>query len=207
MTARLILLRHGQSLWNAQNLFTGFVDIGLSAKGEEEAKRAGEALKDLTIDAVFSSALKRAQDTAKIALLGRMPKEYFESACLNERHYGKLQGKNKDECRAQFGADMVQKWRRSFIEKPPGGESLKDTYERVLPYFTSTIEPFLKMGKTVLIAAHGNSLRALIMYIEHLSPEHIESIEIPTGTPVVYEFSSDLKVLKKYIAGNERYNR
>ncbi len=160
----LILLRHGQSEWNQKNIFTGFVDVPLSDIGVQEARTARTLLSPYTFDAVYTSALKRAQDTAKIALDNRMPRDYYCAEALNERHYGELQGKNKDEMRSLYGDAQIAIWRRSFDVRPPGGESLKDTCERVLPYFNQEIVPRLKQDETILISAHGNSLRALIKF-------------------------------------------
>lgn len=189
MSARLVLLRHGQSVWNQQNIFTGWVDVELSEQGKKEAEKARELLKSFKFDAVFCSKLKRAQETARI-VLGEQKPEIFCDVALNERNYGELEGKNKDEVRAEFGADQVQIWRRSFSVRPPGGESLADTCERVLPYYERTIKPWLQDGYTVLIAAHGNSLRALVKYLENLSDEDIINLEIPTGVPIIYDFEN-----------------
>src|SRR5690606_14654040 len=148
MSSILVLLRHGQSLWNKQNIFTGWVDVGLSEQGVEEARAAGERLKGYRFDAVFCSILERAKKTAQLALAERMPDLFICDQALNERDYGDLQGKNKDEIRKKYGEEQVHRWRRSFSEKPPGGESLQDTCDRVLPYFISNIEPRLKQGQT-----------------------------------------------------------
>ncbi|MCS6808535.1 MAG: 2,3-diphosphoglycerate-dependent phosphoglycerate mutase [Bacteroidota bacterium] len=199
----LILLRHGQSQWNLENRFTGWVDIDLSPQGEEEARAAGELLKDVPIDYVFTSALKRAIRTADIALAAAgkydIPTERSEK--LNERHYGDLQGLNKDDIGRQYGEAQLKIWRRSYDVPPPNGESLKDTQERCIPYYTSTIEPKLREGKNVLIAAHGNSLRAIVMYLERLTPEQILEVNIPTGIPAVYELDNNLNIqTKRYLA-------
>ncbi|HXW52859.1 MAG TPA: 2,3-diphosphoglycerate-dependent phosphoglycerate mutase [Myxococcota bacterium] len=199
MASTLVLLRHGQSLWNQKNIFTGWVDIGLSKTGEEEARRAGDVLKDYHFDALFTSALSRARDTAKIVLQGRMPKLQFSSVALNERRYGELEGKDKDEMRRLYGPEQVQIWRRSFDKKPPGGESLKDTCDRVLPYFKQEIEPKLRAGETILVAAHGNSLRALVKYLEGLSDEEIVQVEIPTACPIVYRFDDEGRIIEKKV--------
>lgn len=199
MSSTLVLLRHGQSLYNQKNIFTGFLDVELSEQGREEARRAGESLKDFKFDAVFTSALKRAADTAEIVLKDRMPADYFADAALNERHYGELQGQNKDEARALFGVEQVQIWRRSFDVRPNGGESLKDTCDRVLPFYKKNIEPRLKKGQCILVAAHGNSLRALVMHLQSLSATQIVGVEIPTGVPMVYEFDDNLKLINKKI--------
>lgn len=197
MSSTLVLLRHGQSEWNQKNIFTGFVDIPLSQVGEKEARWAQQALKDYHFDAVFCSALKRSQDTAKIVLEGHEPIPYFCSAALNERHYGDLQGKNKDEMRKLYGQEQVEIWRRSFNEAPPNGESLKDTCERVVPYFKQQIEPRLLKGQSILVSAHGNSLRALVMHLEKLSEKDIIRVEIPTGKPIIYRLDNELKIIDK----------
>lgn len=197
--AKLVIVRHGQSEWNAQNKFTGWVNVDLAPKGIAEAKEAGEKLKGYKFDKGFTSALLRAQRTLKLALevTGQTDLEVVENEKLNERMYGDLQGMNKDEARKEFGEEQVHIWRRSFDTPPPGGESLKGTADRVLPYYQEVIEPELKAGKTIIIAAHGNSLRALIMHLEKLSREEILKTEVPTGKPKLYEFDEDLNVLSK----------
>ncbi|MFN4988931.1 MAG: 2,3-bisphosphoglycerate-dependent phosphoglycerate mutase [Ignavibacteria bacterium] len=184
----LILLRHGESQWNVENRFTGWVDVDITSKGEDEARKAGLALKDYPIDMLFTSALLRAIRTADIALQsagkGLIPTQRSEK--LNERHYGDLQGLNKDEVGKQFGTGQLKIWRRSYDTPPPNGESLKMTQERVLPYFHEQIIPVLKEGKNVLITAHGNSLRALIAELDNLSKEEILELNIATGKPIVY---------------------
>lgn len=200
--AKLVIVRHGQSVWNAENRFTGWINVDLAPKGIAEAKEAGEKLKGYKFDKGFTSALMRAQKTLHLLLevTGQTDLDITEDEKLNERMYGDLQGQNKDEAREQFGAEQVHIWRRSFDSPPPGGESLKGTADRVLPYYKEAIEPELKAGKTVIVAAHGNSLRALIMYLEKLSPEEILKTEVPTGKPKLYEFDADLNVLStKYI--------
>ena len=196
---QLVLIRHGQSQWNLENKFTGWVDIPLAPKGEEEARQAGEKIKGMKFDKVFTSVLERAIKTyeiaAEVAGLNHLPVE--KDKALNERMYGDLQGLNKDEMRQKFGAEQVHIWRRSFDVAPPNGESLKDTAARVLPYYHSKIEPELKSGKNILIVAHGNSLRALIMHLEKLSGEEIVKVEIPTGVPILYELDNDLNVVLK----------
>ncbi len=198
--AKLVIVRHGQSLWNKENRFTGWVDIDLSAKGREEAIEAGKKLKSLHFDTAFTSDLKRAQNTLTLILkeIGQENIPVFRDKALNERHYGDLQGMNKDAARERFGPEQVHIWRRSYDVAPPNGESLKDTEERVVPYYQSEIEPLLREGKNVLVVAHGNSLRSLIKYLEHLSPEEIVKVEIPTGKPKVYELDDELKVVKTY---------
>jgi 2,3-bisphosphoglycerate-dependent phosphoglycerate mutase len=194
--SKLVIVRHGQSVWNKENKFTGWVDVDLAEKGIEEANRAGELLKDYKFDAGVTSVLKRANRTLDIILekIGQtdIPITYDEA--LNERMYGDLQGKNKDEMREEYGEEQVHIWRRSYDVPPPGGESLKDTAERVLPYFEKEIVPMIKAGKNIIISAHGNSLRALIMKLENLTPEEILKTEVPTGVPKVYELDADLNI-------------
>ncbi len=196
--SKLVIIRHGQSEWNLQNLFTGWVDVDLSPKGVEEANGAIDKLKDFHFDAAFSSVLIRANRTLDIALqgIGQGDLHVEKNEALNERHYGDLQGKNKKETALKFGEEQVHIWRRSFDVAPPNGESLKDTLERVIPYYTTNIEPKLKESKTIIISAHGNSLRALIMYLEGLSSEEILKREIPTGQPYLYELNAELKITK-----------
>ena len=195
----LVLIRHGQSKWNEENRFTGWIDIPLAKSGEKEAKKAGEKLKGYKFDEAFTSVLVRAIRTyeiiAEVAGFSHIPLE--KDKALNERMYGDLQGLNKDDTRKKFGAEQVQLWRRSYDIAPPNGESLKDTAARVLPYYHSRIEPDLKAGKNIIIAAHGNSLRALIMYLENISKDDIIKLEIPTGVPIVYELDMDLKIVSK----------
>ncbi|MCB0722744.1 MAG: 2,3-bisphosphoglycerate-dependent phosphoglycerate mutase [Ignavibacteriae bacterium] len=198
----LIIVRHGQSQWNLENRFTGWVDIDLSPKGEEEAKKAGDLLKGYKFDKAYTSDLVRAQHTLDIILgeIGQADIPVEKDLALNERMYGDLQGLNKDETRQKFGEEQVHIWRRSFDIAPPAGESLKDTADRVLPYYKEKIEPELRAGKDIIISAHGNSLRALIMYLEKLSPEEIVKVEIPTGHPKLYVLDNDLNVLEtKYL--------
>ncbi len=201
--ALLILVRHGESEWNLQNRFTGWVDVDLSPKGEEEAHEAGRKIKkeNIRIDAVFTSALKRAIRTTEIILneLGLDGMHYEKDQALNERHYGDLQGMNKQEIGEKFGFDQLKIWRRSYDVAPPGGESLKDTQNRVLPYYKQKIEPLLKQNKNVLISAHGNSLRALVMYLENLSKEEVLELNIPTGVPYIYELNENLEIVNKKI--------
>ena len=190
--AKLILIRHGQSRWNLENRFTGWEDVDLSPLGEEEARKAGELLRGMQIDYVYTSVLKRSVRTAEIALdaMGVKGLSHAMNKALNERNYGDLQGLNKDECRVKFGVEQVKTWRRSFDIAPPNGESLKDTQERVLPYYKEEIVPKLREGKNVLVVAHGNSLRALVMELENLSEESVLSLEIPTGDPLFYTWDS-----------------
>lgn len=195
--ATLIIFRHGQSAWNLENKFTGWVDVELTEKGVQEAKNAGEKLKPFNFDYAYASDLKRAQNTLKTALevAGKSVPTTYDKA-LNERMYGDLQGLDKTETAKKFGEEQVKIWRRSFDIAPPNGESLKDTAARVIPYFKAEIEPKLKAGKNVVIAAHGNSLRALIMYLENMTPEQILEFEIGTAIPRHYELDADMKVLK-----------
>lgn len=215
--AKLVLLRHGKSEWNQKNRFTGWVDIPLSKDGVVEAQKAGQRISAIPFDVIFVSSLMRAQLTAMIAMSehesGKTPlmlhkgqgkleewaKIYDSKAednCIpvfaaweiNERMYGELQGLDKDETRAKFGADQVKIWRRSFSTPPPNGESLEMTAKRSIPYFTDTIVPYLKEGKHVLVSAHGNSLRSIVMYLDKLSEEEVLELEIPTGEPLCYSF-------------------
>jgi len=197
--AYLVVIRHGQSEWNKANKFTGWVDVQLSEKGEAEAHEAGTKLKEFKFDRAFTSGLKRAANTLNIVLseIGQSDIPLTADTALNERHYGDLQGKDKNETREEFGEEQVHIWRRSYDIAPPNGESLKDTRERVIPYFEKEIKPYLEKGENVIISAHGNSLRALIMYLEHLSPEEILQREIATGTPIIYELGDNLKILSK----------
>ncbi len=188
----LVLVRHGESEWNKLNLFTGWKDPDLTDKGVTEAKAGGAQLKAMGFhfDIAFTSALKRAQRTLQLILaeLGQAGLATIKDQALNERDYGDLSGLNKDEARVKWGEDQVHVWRRSYDVPPPGGESLKDTAARVLPYFEARILPELKSGKSVLVAAHGNSLRALIMQIEGLTGEEIVARELATGVPIIYRF-------------------
>lgn len=214
--ATLVLLRHGQSLWNQQNLFTGWVDVPLSKAGIEEALQAGDQLAAVPFNCVFSSALARAQMTALLVLSrqggdrnpvirhseGQMEAwsriyseeaahstfPIFYSEALNERMYGELQGLDKAETVKRFGAEQVQLWRRSYDVAPPGGESLEMTANRAIPYFKQEVLPHLDRGNTVLIVAHGNSLRAIMMYLESLSPDEVVQLELATGIPVIYRY-------------------
>lgn len=188
----LVLIRHGQSLWNAQNRFTGWVDIELSEKGINEAKSAGEKLREIEFHTAYASGLIRAQRTAEIILEMNLSwnGEIIHDPRLNERNYGELQGRNKQECREEFGAEQVRIWRRSFEGVPPGGESLLMTSERTLPCLFEQIVPDLISGQTILVAAHGNSLRSIVMEIEGLGPDEIVKREIPTGVPMAYRYES-----------------
>ena len=200
MSASLVLVRHGQSEWNEKNLFTGWKDPGLTKKGVEEAESAGIQLKTqgFQFDVMFTSDLQRAQMTGEIILkeLGANNLPVVKNQALNERDYGDLSGLNKDEAREKWGEDQVHIWRRSFDTPPPGGESLKGTAERVLPYFKKEILPQLLEGKNILIAAHGNSLRSLVMELDQLTKEQVVKLEIATGDPIYYEIESSGKVVK-----------
>lgn len=195
MSGTLVLVRHGQSDWNLKNLFTGWKDVPLTEKGIAEARAAGQRLKakGLKFDLCFTSALSRAQNTLKLILeeLGQTGLPETRDQALNERHYGDLTGLNKDDARKKWGEEQVHIWRRSYDIAPPGGESLKDTLARSLPYYVHMIQPHVLEGKTVLVAAHGNSLRSLIMAIEGLTPEQILKRELETGVPVVYKLNAN----------------
>ena len=219
-SAQLILMRHGQSVWNKKNLFTGWVDIPLSEEGIQEARAAGEKMKNTPIDIVFTSTLIRSQMTVGLALLahssGKVPlfmhenggamekwsKMYGDSSqltipvhssnALNERMYGTLQGLNKGEVAQKFGAEQVQKWRRSFDTVPPAGESLAMTIERALPYFLKYVVPCLERGQNVLLVAHGNSLRGIVMHLDGLSKEQVIRLEIATGEQIIYSYNKGL---------------
>tara|TARA_B100001079_G_scaffold68640_1_gene58509 strand:+ start:2649 stop:3272 length:624 start_codon:yes stop_codon:yes gene_type:complete len=197
----LILVRHGQSEWNEKNLFTGWENPGLTEKGVNEARNAGMLINNLDIkfDHLFTSVLDRAKLTGTIILenINQKDIDIIENKALNERFYGDLQGLNKDECRQKWGAEQVQIWRRSYDVGPPGGESLKETGERVLPYYLSEIYPLILDGKNVLVAAHGNSLRSLIKHLDKLSADEIVKLEIPTGAPIQYIFNDQGDVLTK----------
>ncbi|KPK33713.1 MAG: phosphoglycerate mutase [Chlamydiae bacterium SM23_39] len=217
---KLILMRHGESIWNKLNLFTGWVDVPLSEKGMQEAIEGGKKIKDIHIDVIFTSTLVRAHLTLFLAMLyhkeGKIPlflhlekgktgewskiySKYSKKNCipiykswhLNERMYGKLQGLNKDEMRKKYGKEQVKLWRRSYKTAPPGGESLEMTAKRTLPYFKKEIVPFLKNKKNVFVSAHGNSLRAIVMYLDELSEEEVVNLEIPTGEPLIYLYEKN----------------
>lgn len=230
-THRLVLIRHGESQWNKENRFTGWIDIDLSETGRKEAARAGKLLKDegFVFDIAYTSILKRAIRTLWIALeeMNSMFLPVLTSWRLNERHYGGLQGLNKTETAEKYGEDQVKIWRRSYDTPPPllsdadlkkemdeprfrsipakdfpRGETLKTTLDRLLPLWNSEIAPRIKKGERVLIVAHGNSLRALVQHLEHLSPEAIMELNIPTGTPLVYDLDDNLKVVSKRYLGD-----
>jgi len=226
--SKLVIVRHGQSIWNLQNRFTGWVDVSLSKKGLVEARRAAIKLKNFKFDVAFTSNLLRAQETLfeilnrnlycnqYIRIHGNESKWYshykhtksddldlvvFSNEALNERFYGDLQGLNKDGTRKKFGEKLVQLWRRSYSVRPPGGNALEQTSERTIPYFKKYIQKRLKKGENVIISAHGNSLRAIVKYIEKLDKKEIMKLEIGTGVPIVYSFDKDMNVKKKEILG------
>jgi len=197
----LVLVRHGQSEWNLKNLFTGWKDPDLTEKGIAEARDAGQKLKaqGLSFDIAFTSALIRAQHTLDLALaeIGQSGLETHKNLALNERDYGDLSGLNKDDARKKWGEEQVHVWRRSYDVPPPGGESLKDTLARTLPYFVQEILPCVLRGERTLVVAHGNSLRALIMVLEKLTPENILKRELATGVPIIYHLNTDSTVASK----------
>lgn len=190
MKSQLAIVRHGQSAYNLENRFTGFADVDLTDQGREEAAMCGRKLKEMQFEACFTSVLKRAVETLEIILdtINQKQLPVYKDAALNERNYGDLQGLNKAETAEKYGAEKVALWRRSYDIAPPGGESLKQTQERVLPYYYAHIEPLLQEGKNVLIVAHGNSLRALMMHLENISADAISHVELLTGVPRVYDF-------------------
>jgi 2,3-bisphosphoglycerate-dependent phosphoglycerate mutase len=203
MSGTLVLVRHGQSEWNLKNLFTGWRDVDLTEQGHREAKDAGRRLKarGLVFDIAYTSALKRAQVTSQHILdgVGQPKLETIRNLALNERDYGDLSGLNKDDARAKWGEEQVHIWRRSYDVPPPGGESLRDTGARVWPYYIHVIQPQVLRGNTVLVTAHGNSLRALIMALEGLSGDEIVKVEIGTGVPYVYKLNADSTVASKEV--------
>jgi len=203
MSGTLVLVRHGQSEWNLKNLFTGWRDVDLTELGREEAKTGADKLKarGVKFDIAFTSALQRAQKTCQIILdtLGQGDLKTIRDQALNERDYGDLAGLNKDDARAKWGEEQVHIWRRSYDVQPPGGESLKDTGARVWPYYMHVMQPHVLRGETVLVAAHGNSLRALIMALEGKTGEEIVKLELATGVPIVYTLNADSTVKSKEI--------
>ena len=203
MSGTLVLVRHGQSEWNLKNLFTGWRDVDLTELGREEAKKGGERLKarGLKFDIAFTSDLMRAQKTCQIILdvVGQSDLETIRDQALNERDYGDLSGLNKDDARKKWGEEQVHIWRRSYDVPPPGGESLKDTGARVWPYYLHDLQPHVLRGETVLVAAHGNSLRALIMALDGTSGEEIVNLELATGVPIVYKLNADSTVASKEV--------
>ncbi|MEF0939835.1 2,3-bisphosphoglycerate-dependent phosphoglycerate mutase [Rhizobium sp. BR 362] len=206
MSGTLVLVRHGQSDWNLKNLFTGWKDPDLTELGIEEAKTGGKALADYGIkyDVAFTSALTRAQHTLKIILdeVGQPGLETLRDQALNERDYGDLSGLNKDDARAKWGEEQVHIWRRSYDVPPPGGESLRDTGARVWPYYLTEILPRVLAGQKVLVAAHGNSLRSLVMVLDRLSKEQILALNLATGVPMVYKLNADSTVASKEVLGD-----
>ncbi|HEV2557497.1 MAG TPA: 2,3-bisphosphoglycerate-dependent phosphoglycerate mutase [Microvirga sp.] len=203
MNRLLVLARHGQSEWNLKNLFTGWKDPGLTELGVEEARRAGQRLKAMGVgfDVAFTSNLSRAQRTCRLILeeIGQPDLDTIRDEALNERDYGDLSGLNKDDARAKWGEEQVHLWRRSYDVPPPGGESLKDTVARVLPYYVSRILPRVMGGERVLVAAHGNSLRALVMVLDGLDAKTIPSMELATGIPLVYRLKADTTAESKQV--------
>lgn len=199
---KLVLVRHGQSQWNLENRFTGWVDVPITGLGAEEAHRAGRQLKGVRFDMAFVSALKRAQQTLDIILeeTGLKGIPVVADKALNERHYGDLQGLNKAETAVKFGAEQVHIWRRSYDVRPPGGESLKDTADRTLPFFEARILPEVKAGKAVLVSAHGNSLRAIVMKLDELTKEAVMELNIATGAPITYDIDASGRILQKTAA-------
>ncbi|MGA9120620.1 MAG: 2,3-bisphosphoglycerate-dependent phosphoglycerate mutase [Bacteroidota bacterium] len=199
---QLVLLRHGESQWNLENRFTGWVDVPLSTRGVEEARQAGEKLKGYKFNRAFTSVLKRANDTLTIVLeiIGQTGIPTAFDQALNERHYGDLQGLNKAETAKKYGDAQVKLWRRSYDVQPPNGESLKDTAARVMPYWEKQIWPCVLKGENVLIAAHGNSLRSLVMHLDKLTQQQVIELNIPTGVPLLYEFDkSGNELSHKYL--------
>ncbi len=198
----LILVRHGQSIYNLENRFTGSLDVDLTKMGKLEAQEAGKKLLHFKFDFAYTSTLKRAQESLSIILsaIHQTTVKVIENKALNERDYGSLQALNKEETIVKYGKEQVETWRRSFAIRPPNGESLEDTFNRTIPFYLQEIEPQLKRQKDVLIVAHGNSLRALVMYLENISQEEIAHLNIPTGIPKQYIFDANLKILEvKYL--------
>ncbi|HEX5933904.1 MAG TPA: 2,3-bisphosphoglycerate-dependent phosphoglycerate mutase [Pseudorhizobium sp.] len=206
MSGTLVLVRHGQSEWNLKNLFTGWRDPDLTELGIKEAEIGGQALADagLTFDIAFTSVLKRAQDTLRIVLdkVGQPDLKTIRDQALNERDYGDLSGLNKDDARAKWGEEQVHIWRRSYDVPPPGGESLRDTGARVWPYYMTEILPLVLRGQTVLVAAHGNSLRSLVMVLDRMTKEEILKLNLATGVPMVYTLNADSTVASKQVLGD-----
>ena len=207
MTGTLVLVRHGQSEWNEKNLFTGWADVDLTERGIEEAHKAAQALKErgIRFDEAFTSDLVRAQHTLDIILedLGQTDIPVTKDKALNERDYGNLVGMNKDEARKRWGEEQVHIWRRSYDVPPPGGESLKDTAERAVPYFEKHILPKVEAGENVLVSAHGNSLRAIIMWLEKLTPEQVLKLELATGVPILYELNEKGEIVHKEVLAHD----
>jgi 2,3-bisphosphoglycerate-dependent phosphoglycerate mutase len=207
MNRTLVLVRHGQSEWNAKNLFTGWKNPDLTPLGIEEARRAGRELRklDLLFSVGFTSALLRAQHTLQLIFeeLGQSNVPTVKDRALNERHYGDLSGLNKDEARDKWGEEQVRLWRRSYDVPPPGGESLKDTVARVVPFYVQRILPPVMRGERVLVAAHGNSLRAMVKMLDDMSEQDIVELNIPTGVPLLYELDADLQPLSRRYLGDQ----
>lgn len=201
MSTTLVLLRHGQSQWNLENKFTGWVDVPLTPQGEEEAKKAGSKLKGIRFDKAYTSDLQRAQKTLALALevSGQPDLPVTRDKALNERHYGDLQGLDKAETAKKFGDEQVKIWRRSYDIAPPNGESLKDTAARTLPYFDKFVVADLKAGKNIIVAAHGNSLRSIVMELDKLTREQVLELNLETGVPIVYTFDSNFQILSKKV--------
>ena len=196
---KLVLIRHGQSIWNLENRFTGWVDVPLTEIGRQEARNAADHLRDLQFQVAYTSALSRAQDTLKEILNHlRWDVPVIKDQALNERFSGDLQGLNKDDCRRQYGEEQVKIWRRSYDIPPPGGEALKDTAARTLPFFERCIMGDIRQGKNVLVVAHGNSNRSIVMKLDNLSKEEVLELNLETGIPLVYEISGDGAVLDKH---------
>lgn len=197
---KLVLVRHGQSLWNMENRFTGWVDVPLTAQGREEARKAGEKLRGHQFDVAYTSALSRAQTTLAIILetMG-VDLPVIRDQALNERHYGDLQGMNKDDMRAKFGEEQVKIWRRSYDVPPPNGEALKNTAERTLPFFERCIMGDIRQGKNVLVVAHGNSNRSIVMDLDKLTGDQVIALELGTGVPLVYDLEKDGTVRSKEV--------
>lgn len=194
---QMVLLRHGESQWNLENRFTGWVDVPLSPRGEQEAKEAGQKLQTFRFNHAFTSVLTRAIKTLEFVLevIGQTDLQVVKHQALNERKYGELQGLNKAETVEKYGDHQVKLWRRSYDVRPPGGESLQDTAERVIPYYQEKIWPILSQGESILVVAHGNSLRALVMHLDQLSREEVLELNIPTGAPLLYELDDEGKLL------------
>ena len=203
--ALLVLVRHGESQWNLENRFTGWVDVPLTETGRREAQRAATLLAGLRFDRAFTSVLQRAIETLDIILraIGQTDLPIERNAALNERHYGELQGLNKAETAQKFGAEQVHIWRRSYDVAPPGGESLQDTAARTLPYFEQAIVPHLRAGEHLLVAAHGNSLRSIVMHLDRLSPAEVLELNLATGVPIVYEVDADMRIGSKRVLGTD----
>jgi len=203
MSGTLVLVRHGQSEWNLKNLFTGWRDVDLTEQGHAEALAAGEKLKarGLKFDIAFTSSLQRAQKTCQhiLDVVGQSTLKTIRNEALNERDYGDLSGLNKDDARARWGEEQVHVWRRSYAVSPPGGESLRDTGARVWPYYMHVMQPYVLRGNTGLVAAHGNSLRALIMALDGMSGDEIVKLELGTGVPIVYRLNADSTVASKEV--------